>query len=74
MRLRWWRSRRREHAAEDAALPLSAARWGPENVGTDPFVTLGFRDGTMVDVRPDSVEGLALRTAAAALVDRNPAP
>src|SRR2546421_13011786 len=72
MRLRWWRRRRRLRAVDHSGAPVATRRWWPQNLGIGPSVTLGFRDGTMVDVQPDSAEGLALRTAAAALLDREP--
>ena len=55
----------------EVALPFVTTRWTPEEI-LGQAVKLGFRDGSTVDVSPDSVEGKALRTAAAALVDRNP--
>jgi hypothetical protein len=53
-------------------LQFATTSWVPERVvaAPEPAVTLGFRDGSTVEVSPDSAEGQALRTAAAALVDR----
>jgi hypothetical protein len=54
-------------------LPCVTTRWLPDEPARTA-VTLGFRDGSMVEVSPDSSEGQALRTAAAALVDRKVEP
>jgi hypothetical protein len=72
MRLRWLRRHGRADAPGEVLLPFATTRWVPEQLVTaaEPAVTLGFRDGSTVEVSPDSVEGQALRTAAAALVDR----
>jgi hypothetical protein len=73
------RGRRRSTVAAalaDVTLPFSTTTWLPELAvevpGSGGVVTLGFRDGSTLEVEPDSAEGLALRTVAAALVDRNP--
>lgn len=74
MRLPWFRRRRREDTPVEVLLPFATTRWEPVDpvVPAGPAVTLGFRDGSTVDVSPESAEGQALRTAAAALVDRKP--
>ena len=55
----------------DFALAFVTTRWEPvPDEPPGPAVTLGFRDGSSVEVSPDSAEGQALRIAAAALVDR----
>jgi len=53
-------------------LPAARTRWIPEESteAAAPAVTLGFRDGSTVEVLPDSEEARALRDAAAALVAR----
>jgi hypothetical protein len=56
-------------------LPVQSIRWMPEDLEPLPVstaVTLGFRDGTMIEVSPESAEGEAFRTVAAVLVRRNP--
>jgi hypothetical protein len=53
----------------EVALLSATTSWVPQDPNA-PAVTLGFRDGTTIEVSPDSIEGQALRTAAAALVDR----
>lgn len=76
MRLPWVGRRRRESPAVEVLLPFATTRFEPQGppLGSpappEPAVTLGFRDGSTVEVSPESAEGQALRTAAAALVDR----
>ena len=73
MRLPWSRRRLRDDAPISVLLPSQRTRWVPDAPipPQTPAVTLGFRDGSTVEVSPDSAEGQALRTAAAALVDRS---
>ena len=76
MRLPWSGRRRQEVLPVEVRLPLATTRFVPQDMTsaevppTNPAVTLGFRDGSTVEVSPDSAEGQALRSAAAAIVDR----
>ncbi len=67
------RRHQRDDTPVEVRLPFAVTRWEPiaSPPPAEPAVTLGFRDGSMVEVAPESAEGQALRTAAAALVDRN---
>jgi hypothetical protein len=67
------RRRRPEDTPVVVPLPAMTTSWQPAHVEalSGPAVTLGFRDGSTVEVSPDSLDGQALRTAAAAIVDRN---
>jgi hypothetical protein len=56
-------------------LPVQTLRWLPEDLeplSPNTAVTLGFRDGTTLAVTPESAEGEAFRTVAAALVSKDP--
>jgi hypothetical protein len=55
-------------------LPMQSIRWMPEDLEPLPLstaVTLGFRDGTIMEVSPESADGEAFRTVAAVLVRRD---
>jgi hypothetical protein len=73
VRLPWLRRHRREDASVEVALPFAQTRWEPEQLLSGPAVTLGFRDGSTMDLSPESADGQALRKAASVLVDRDPA-